>query len=190
MSISILRKKNKRTNLELVLLYKQTHDSTYVGELFQRYTHLITTIAHSYFNNEQDTEDAVMDVFEILLKDLKDHEIKNFSAWLYSVVKNHCLKKKNKLKYELVNNEDQGFDSIKFMESDTDTDLLIKKEAEIQLNNLDEALTKLTEEQKICIDLFYIKSKSYVEVSEITGYSIKQVKSYIQNGKRNLKKLI
>ena len=58
---------------------------------------------------------------------------------------------------------------------------------EVKLQQLEEGITKLNSEQKICVELFYLQNKSYVEVAEITGYELNQVKSYIQNGKRNLK---
>jgi len=52
---------------------------------------------------------------------------------------------------------------------------------------LKEAMTSLNREQGLCVTLFYLEEKSYKEVVEITGFSSNQVKSYIQNGKRNLK---
>ncbi len=55
---------------------------------------------------------------------------------------------------------------------------------------LEDCIKKLKEDQRICIDLFYLQDKSYVEVSQITSYSMKEVKTYIQNGKRNLKILM
>ena len=61
---------------------------------------------------------------------------------------------------------------------------------EVNLSQLEKAISALEHEQKECIELFYLKEKSYKEVAEITGYSINQVKSSIQNGKRNLKILM
>ena len=58
---------------------------------------------------------------------------------------------------------------------------------EEKLEQLQDALVRLSEEQKKCIELFYFKEKSYKEVSDLTGFSINEVKSYLQNGKRNLK---
>ena len=52
------------------------------------------------------------------------------------------------------------------------------------------SLEELNPEQKQCLILFYLEKKSYQEISENTGFSLMQVKSYIQNGKRNLKILL
>ena len=55
---------------------------------------------------------------------------------------------------------------------------------------MESALKELNAEQQQCVTLFYLQKKSYQEISDATGYSMLQVKSYIQNGKRNLKILI
>lgn len=137
-----------------------------------------------YLKNDELAKDAVMDIFEQLPTLLQRHTITNFKSWLHSVAKNHCLmylrKKKGiiefnnleKIEYQLMENEDE-------------LHLSIEKENELQL--LENGVNNLTVEQKKCIELFYLNEKSYSEVVEITGYELKKVKSYLQNGKRNLK---
>lgn len=176
----------KRSDQQLISLYKDSGNTGYVGEIFQRYSHLITSLAFNYLKNPAETEDAVMEIFEILVKDLKNHEVKNFSAWLYSVTKNHCLKKK---KYQeiLVDDSDKLSNKPIFMENDSEEEFESRKIKEERLEFLSQAVDSLAGEQKECIKLFYIEEKSYREISEITGYSENKVKSYIQNGKRKLK---
>ena len=72
--------------------------------------------------------------------------------------------------------------------TDSDKESIVEKEMNLTL--LEEALEELNPEQKSCITLFYHHKKSYQQISEITGYSLLQVKSNIQNGKRNLKLLL
>ena len=185
---SFLRKKTKQlTDAELIGLYKSSDDTFYVGELFQRYSHLIAALAFKYLKDSDETEDAVMDVFEIMTRDLRTHEVKNFNAWIYSVTKNHSLKLKRKK-----NKEREQEDSLKYNGHDlfgttTDEDRERAVNKDRQLTELEEALKGLSEEQKRCVELFYLNNKSYAEVAEETGYTMKQVKSYLQNGKRNLK---
>jgi RNA polymerase sigma factor (sigma-70 family) len=187
----IFGKRNQKKQLtddELIAQYKRTGETWYVGELFQRYTHLISALALNYLKNPTITEDAVMDIFEVLVEDLKKHEVKNFKAWLYSVTKNHCLKKKRQLRKETIVEADSiknGSALMEFEHQQDHTNEAFKKNA--QLDQLEEAINLLAEEQKKCVQLFYIEEKSYKEVAEITGYSMNQVKSYIQNGKRKLK---
>ncbi|MFI5170944.1 MAG: RNA polymerase sigma factor [Chitinophagales bacterium] len=175
---------------DLIVAYKRTGDNKHVGELYKRYSHLVLGVCLKYLKSGAEAEDMAMIVFEKLLTDLKNHEIEHFKSWLYMVTKNQCLmllrKQKGKETAELTVNtsedEDETAVENELIEHLDDVDL-----KEIQLQQLEEGLTKLNLEQKICVELFYLQHKSYVEVAEITGYDMKQVKSYIQNGKRNLR---
>ncbi len=140
-----------------------------------------------YLKNENDSEDAVMDIFEKLLTDLKKHEVSNFKSWLYSVSKNHCLMKLRKDKTIKYSNNDLIKTEGRIVEMDEPMHLNSKMEKELQLENLEKALQHLSKEQRICLELFYLQQKCYKEVSSITTFSLKEVKSFIQNGKRNLK---
>jgi RNA polymerase sigma-70 factor (ECF subfamily) len=73
------------------------------------------------------------------------------------------------------------------METESGLHLNKAEEKEKQFVALENAIEELSAEQKKCVDLFYLKEKSYVEIAEITGFTLNEVKSYIQNGKRNLK---
>jgi RNA polymerase sigma factor (sigma-70 family) len=185
---SFLRKKTKQhTDAQLIELYKSSKDTFYVGELFQRYSHLIASLAFNYLKNSNETEDAVMDVFEIMTRDLRIHDVKNFNAWIYSVTKNHSLKLKRKRNKERDQEEGLKHNGHDLFGSTTEEDKERSIAKDEQLNSLEEALKTLSEEQKRCVELFYLNNKSYTEVADETGFTMKQVKSYLQNGKRNLK---
>ena len=139
-------------------------------------------MAYNYLQNNVDTEDAVMEVFEIILRDLQHHEVNNFKTWVYSVTKHLCLKKLRKDNME-VKDVEQALRNMAADESPKTEALRLEE----QLEKLKEALTRLSEEQRQCVELFYFKEKSYKEVSDLTGFSVNEVKSYLQNGKRNLK---
>jgi len=141
-----------------------------------------------YLKNTCDAEDAVMGIFEKLMTDLKKHEVRDFKNWLYRVAKNHCLmilrkrKVKDKAEGELMQEKQQEFMEIVFREHLPNEE----KDVESILISLHDALNTLREEQKRCLELMYFENKTYQEISLLTAYSLKQVKSYIQNGKRNL----
>lgn len=128
-----------------------------------------------------------MMIFEKLMTDLLKHETTHFKTWLYSVTKNHCLMylrsegNRNSKLQEMSKNENI------FMESAYDMHLNGENEKERKLMMLENGIKILNKEQRACIELFYIKEKCYNEIAAITGYSLNEVKSYIQNGKRNLK---
>ena len=62
-----------------------------------------------------------------------------------------------------------------------------KIEQEQLLNQLEVALAQLNYEQRTCIELFYLQNLTYQQIAVKTNYSLLQVKSHIQNGRRNLK---
>ncbi|HHG86453.1 MAG TPA: sigma-70 family RNA polymerase sigma factor [Bacteroidetes bacterium] len=179
-----ISRQEESTDLDLIDKYKETGDNRYVGELFQRYTHLLLGTCIKYLKSHADAQDAMMDIFEELLKKLEVHEVSNFKSWLYSLTRNHCLMKIRKMKgISLVDIESEKIQN-RFMESPTFEHL--DSEAPNESELLTAALAQLKGNQKQCVELFYLKEKSYKQVAEITGFEMKKVKSYIQNGKRNL----
>jgi RNA polymerase sigma factor (sigma-70 family) len=156
-----------------------------VGELYKRYTHLVFGMCINYFKDKDIAKDMVLEIFEKLFEELKNREVEKFKAWLTFVVRNYCIseirrlqaqhKRETKYKEEFIGEQ-------KIYEENLQTEVPIEK-LEIALNGLNPF-------QKKCIELFYYKNMSYNEIKELTGYSIKEVKSYIQNGKRNLKLIL
>lgn len=175
------------SDIQLIDFYKKSKDKFYVGELYKRYTSFVFLISMKYLKNEDAAKDSVMQIFEKLFSDLLKHEIANFKSWLHTVTRNNCLqmlrvdtnsqKKVQELKKE----------SEVFMEKEFDFHQTEKDEKEEKLEKLEEAINQLNEEQKLCVKLFYIEGKSYKDIVDITGFDVKKVKSFIQNGKRNLK---
>jgi RNA polymerase sigma-70 factor (ECF subfamily) len=178
---------NDLSDLDLVSRYKETGDNTFVGALFQRYTRLAFAVSMKYLRDEEECKDAVMQVFEKLLTDLKKHEVSNFKSWLHSVVKNHCLMYLRSQQSQQVRQDELKKDMKAVMESTFDVHLLNGNEKEAQLNSLEEGISQLNEGQRICIEMFYLQEKCYQEIADATGFPLNQVKSHIQNGKRNLK---
>ena len=178
---------NQYSDLELIAEYKNTENKLFIGILYKRYSHLVLGLSLKYLKNEDEAKDAVMQIFEKLFKDLLKHQVEFFKSWLYTYSKNFCLmiirtrQSKFKKEIELENNADL------FMETESGLHLNKADEKEKQFIALENAINELKDEQKKCIDLFYLKEKSYIEIAEITGFTINEVKSYIQNGKRNLK---
>ncbi len=155
-----------------------------VGVLYERYGHLVLGLCIKYLKNKDEAQDAVIQIFTGLLKDLKKHKIEFFKSWLYVYSKNFCLmelrKRQSALKKELELKE-----NVHLIMDFSNPEHLNEKEKQITI--MEKALELLNTEQKKCIDLFYLKNKSYVEIVDITGYTANEVKSHIQNGKRNLK---
>ncbi|MBK9505485.1 MAG: sigma-70 family RNA polymerase sigma factor [Bacteroidetes bacterium] len=175
---------------ELLSEYKRSGESKYAGELFKRYAHLVLGVCMKYLKNMDEAQDTTMFVFEKLLSELRQTDVQHFKSWLYMVAKNQCLmhirkqKRHDIVTFDTENGENEESNSMEIgaIEHLDDVDL-----KEVQLQQLEEGIKTLNHEQQECISLFYLQDKSYVEVAEITGYDLNKVKSYIQNGKRNLK---
>ena len=182
----LFRQKNISTqaDAELIAQYQKTHNTKFVGELFNRYAHLVYGVCMKYLKKPADAEDAAMKIFEKLLEDLKHHEVQNFQSWLHVVSKNFCLMD---LRKQANGSKTIDYETVAYQIEEKEDDNVVKEE---QLNGLEQAINQLKPEQKNCIELFYLQEKCYHEVAEITGYTLNQVKSYIQNGKRNLKLIL
>jgi RNA polymerase sigma-70 factor (ECF subfamily) len=191
MFLGILRKKSL-SDAELLEKYQQTSDLNHLGELYERYTHLVFGVCLKYLRNEEDSKDAVMQIFEKLTYSVRQQKIDNFQKWLYVVVKNHCLMELRALKSSKKLQTD-SLEEERFMENESSLHPIVEmmeEEKEEELNHMEMAITLLPDEQRVCVELFYLQEKCYKEIEEITGYPLNKVKSYIQNGKRNLKILM
>ncbi len=173
------------TDSELIALYKETEQNTYVGELFNRYHHKVFGVALKYLRDPDLAEDALFEIFSHLYEQLLKYNISDFNHWLLTVTRNHCLRqiKTDQLSVPYERTHENNFAST-FMELDHELDLLYEKEK--KLTALEAALDLLKPEQRICVQLFYLDDRSYQDISEVTGFDLNKVKSYIQNGKRNL----
>lgn len=162
--------------------YSENNNNEWLGILLQRYTLLLLGVCMKYLKNEEDAKDNVQQVFLKVINDLPKYKVEYFKSWLYMVTKNHCLMKlRDKGKYPLEIN-DQAMSAAE--EPDT---LIHAVEKEFHLSFMEQALEHLNNDQRTCITSFYLQKQTYQQISERTGLSIMQVKSHIQNGKRNLK---
>lgn len=176
------------SDLELIVQYKETRDQRFVGDLFQRYKHLVVGACMNYLKHQEEAKDASMDIFEELMHKLLEHEIKNFKSWLYSLTRNHCLMKMRKRKgIAEVDVQSEKIEN-QFMESADFEHLVSEKQDESEV--LLAAIAQLKDGQRECIRLFFLKELSYKEVADMMNLDLKQVKSNIQNGKRNLQLIL
>ncbi|MFT3911021.1 MAG: sigma-70 family RNA polymerase sigma factor [Ferruginibacter sp.] len=177
-----LRNHNHTDDKELLQHFYNDGNNEWLGILLERYTMLLFGVCMKYLKNEEEAKDAVQQVFLKVISELHKYKVEYFKSWIYMVAKNHCLMKlRDKGKYTQEINE-------KTMSAPGDiSDINSVKEKDKTLELLSLALLQLNKEQQVCVTLFYLEKKSYQQVAAETGYSMMQVKSNIQNGKRNLK---
>jgi RNA polymerase sigma factor (sigma-70 family) len=173
---------SQSTDSELVSAYKRSADIRILGELFQRYMELVYGVCLKYLKQPENAQDSVISIFEELVTKLQNHEVDNFKSWLYTLAKNHCLMR-------LRSEKKQPFISfdVELMQSEENVHLNGELEKEENFKKLDYCLGQLQEEQRTAVELFYLQGKCYNEIAETTGIEWNKVRSYIQNGRRNLK---
>lgn len=174
----------KSEEAALLSAYFKGGDITLLGKLYEPYMYMVLGVCLKYLKDAQQAQDAVMQIFEELVGKLRQHQVENFRSWLYTYSRNFCLmelRKKNKLvKVEL---------SDAVLMENTALVHLFKKEddQEAQLQSMEACIQALKDNQKRCVELFFFKNKCYKEIADDTGYTLNQVKSHIQNGKRNIR---
>ncbi len=172
----------QRTDEELLAAYKLHRQQEVLAELFMRYQDLIYGVCVKYLKDQDAAQDAVMNIYEELVKKLHNHEVENFKSWVYVLSRNHCLMDLRKQK-KMPTTEFQP----EFMQSADFIHLDTALEKEERLNSLENCIEQLHKEQKLSIKLFYLEQKCYNEIVEQTGLEWNKVRSLIQNGRRNLK---
>ncbi|MEQ9424967.1 MAG: RNA polymerase sigma factor [Cyclobacteriaceae bacterium] len=178
--------KDNESEIELLEEYKQTGNLEVLGQLYAPFMPMVYGVCLKYMASPADAQDAVMGIFEKLVVDLKKHEIQNFKSWLHVTSKNYCLMALRSAKSK-TEKQTVDFDEERNMELSEIPHHNEEVKLEEDLNKLEECIETLNTEQKSSVHLFFLQQKCYSEIVGITGYDLKKVKSYIQNGKRNLK---
>ncbi len=174
------------TDQQLLERFYSDHNNHWLGILLQRYTLLLLGVCMKYLKNEEESKDSVQQIFLKAITELHKYRVEYFKSWLYMVAKNHCLMKLRDKPGRQTEIKEQM--AVTPAESEEGIQTHLEKDRQLEL--MDESLQELNKEQKQCVTLFYLEKRSYQEIAEITGFSMMQVKSYIQNGKRNLKILL
>jgi RNA polymerase sigma factor (sigma-70 family) len=182
---NLSEKQEELSDEQLVSGYLESGDKELIAELFERYIHLVYGICLNYLQDTDKCKDAVMEIFEGLFHTLTAHKVLNFRNWLYSVSRNHCL---------MIIRKSGTYNRVKNSMEQQDSELPRYNPEEEELryskNIILSAVDHLNDEQGTCIRLMYIDDKSYRDISSITGFTLNEVKSHIQNGKRNIKQYL
>jgi RNA polymerase sigma-70 factor (ECF subfamily) len=173
---------SNKTDEELVRLYQTDRNLEWLSTLFLRYATLTYGVCLKYLKDRDDAKDAVMQIHEKLIESLLQHQVKQFRPWLYVFARNHCLmhlrSQKNKASQEIpISLMENGLSGHPYEDSTLEGDI----------DKLERCISRLAAEQQQCVRLFFLEEQCYKDISVHTGFGLSLVKSYIQNGKRNLK---
>lgn len=178
------KKSDAESDEVLLKRYRETEDLNILAELYQRHASTVYYVCMRYLQDSETSKDAVMQIFEELIVKVNKQEINRFGAWLHVLSRNFCLmqlRSAKKMQYI-------SFDDVVEFSPDLHQEEQENKEGSLRV--MERCLETLPDRQKESISLFFLNEKCYKEIVELTGYSLNEVKSYIQNGKRNLKNCI
>ena len=171
------------TDQQLLDNFYSDGNNQWLGALLPRYTLLLLGVCMKYLKNEEEAKDCVQHIFLKAITELPKYRVEFFKAWIYMVARNHCLMRlrgrQGKIPVEI---KEQHLADIR--DEDNHQNHI---EKDLLLQDMTDALEQLNPEQRQCVTLFYLEKRSYQEITDQTGFTLLQVKSYIQNGKRNLK---
>jgi len=180
--VFLQRTKSDKTDEELLVQYRSDHNLEWLSSLYLRYTSLVYGVCLKYLRNREDAKDAVMQIHEKLMDSLLQHEVSNFRSWIYVFARNHCLMHLRSMKGKTaVEISVEGMENGISMHPHEDSSL------EKNVERLEKCIERLAGEQRQCVTLFYLKDQCYKDIAGATGFELSKVKSYIQNGKRNLR---
>jgi RNA polymerase sigma-70 factor (ECF subfamily) len=185
----LFKKKEYSSDEELLKHYKQSGNKDLFADLFKKHVSVVYGTCLFYLQDKDEAQDATMQLFEKLMLDINNREIDNFKGWLSFVVRNHCISiiRKNKSQ----NKNIKSYYEFEYEDANYETEEKINTVSDdVMLENMKQCLPKLKENQRLCVELFYLNNKSYQDIANQTGFTLNEIKSYIQNGKRNLKLLL
>jgi RNA polymerase sigma factor (sigma-70 family) len=173
------------TDQELLERYYDSRENDWLGILLQRYTLLLLGVCMKYLKEEEEARDCVQQIFIKVITELGKYRVVYFKSWIYTIARNHCLMKLR----------DQHGHPVELSDAmlaawDEEPGSKQHWEKEQWLEWMGQSLEELGKEQKLCVILFYLQKRSYQDIATATGFTLMQVKSHIQNGKRNLKLLM
>ena len=145
-------------------------------------------IALRYMRNTSDAEDVLEDAYVVAWKKLdtlKDPD--RFSAWCGQIVAHTAINALNKKKPLLFaadeNDEDITFD-LPDEHTDTQPELSYTEKERTQI--IESMLDALSEEQRVCVIMFYMEEMKLAEIADVLGCPVSTVKSRLKYAKDNL----
>lgn len=173
------------TDQELLARYYGERSNEWLGRLLERYTLLLFGVCMKYMKDEEEARDCVQQIFVKVITELPKYHVEYFKSWIYTIARNYCL-----MRLRDRHGRQTSLSESMLAAWDEEGGRSQHWEKEQLLQWMGQALEELNNEQKLCVTLFYLEKRSYQDIATSTGFTLMQVKSYIQNGKRNLKLLI
>ncbi len=168
----------EETDFELLDRFRRHGDRAAFERIVARHRPWLHRVCARLLRSDEAARDATQDVFARVLNRLDTFRGDNFPGWLKAIAVNCCLNTIDR---------DKRWAPLEAAGEAPAADL----GPELQLLRLEEGvrarhlIARLPERQKIVFCLKYIDDCSYQEIERLTGFSNKEVKSFLQNARRN-----
>lgn len=175
---------------DLLDRYLKTGNNQWLGALLERYTVLLFGLCMRNLKDPHQAKDVVQQVQLKVIQHVGKYKIDYFHAWIYKIAINECtmqVRKRRRLLTEVTEVTEETEDAARL---DPGVHEVFESVEDRQVRRLMDALDELTQAQQTCIRMFYLEDKSYQTISRETGFTMKEIKSHIQNGKRKLKMML
>lgn len=177
--------------LRLILDYQASGDKHLIQQLFESYKELSSGAFLKYTQDKEVTKDLNQDLFLVLIDKLTNASIKNYASWLKVVCRNMAMDHQRKQTREQSRRE--AYKKGKKIGEDIVEEPELERLESIRLEQLtqqqlDDAMARLTPEQRDCIYALYRDGLSYKEIAAKYGYQFREVKSKLRMAMYHLRK--
>lgn len=173
----------QQTDEELLARYRSTGEARYLGVLYERYMPMVYGVCLKIMRDPGKSEDAVMNIYEELVRKVMEHQVESFRGWLYVLARNHCL-----MEWRKNQRRPTDYHAPEDMVHYDAVEAAFEVELPAAENKaLEKCLENLPDHQRTSVQMFYLEEKSYKEIAGLLAEEIGKIRSYIQNGRRNLK---
>lgn len=169
------------TDEELLYRYVHRHENVAVNYLFDRYAHLVFGICMKHFADATKATEATNDIFISLVDDLGKYNIEQFKPWFFQYVKKYSMLK--------ANNSIQVADNKVVLDTNMEFDNQPMPDAVVTIS-LEKEIRSLANDERACMEMFYLKNMNYEQIAMKTNRSQIEVKHLLQEGKKHLKEKV
>ena len=153
------------------------------GELVHKYQQMVFAYAFQKLRNEVDAQDVMQEVFLRAYRNLyglrRPHR---FRSWLYAIMSNECnrwLARAAKTRRHQVQLAQSSGDDLRVEPAHT-------VPTEGWRVDLEQAISTLSDENRVAVSMFYMGDCSLKEISEFLGVSVNTVKTKLHRARQQL----
>lgn len=172
-----------RSDDEKLVSQTLSGDRDAFGVLVHKYQEMVYAYAFQKVRNEEDAQDVTQEVFWRAYHGLYQlRQPHRFRSWLYTIMSNEC---KRRLVSIIKTRQRETA-----LEDATDDALRIEPAHAVPTEgwrvDLEQALTELSDDNRVAVSMFYMGDHSLREISEFLGVSVNTVKGKLYRARQQL----